>query len=310
MRSLWRSLKYTLLQRLPQHAMRATRCVEKGDAMKRNNTEFQFSTRVASGHAVCTGDAVDATATRRASNDGSESRTPRPEPRIVQSAPTLPSVADAILQTVKRDVNAVASFCIIWPSEFAFVVQSMHGAHVGSSELFSVPRSELLSAFGIDGLNTRSLSTSWQIEHLPASLHRAPFLVPGTTKLTLPIGLGGYLLGIVGMALPYKLNTTERAWYGNVCAAVGGSEGTEDHPETIDAELVRPHADAIGWGAASEKVLSPREREIARYLAEGYSTINIGAILGVSPNTVRTYVRRVYTKLNVCSRVELVLRIR
>ena len=58
-----------------------------------------------------------------------------------------------------------------------------------------------------------------------------------------------------------------------------------------------------------EKELSQREHEIARYLTEGYSTINIGAILEISPNTVRTYVRRIYTKLNVCSRVELVRRV-
>ncbi|WP_394849407.1 helix-turn-helix transcriptional regulator [Pendulispora brunnea] len=52
--------------------------------------------------------------------------------------------------------------------------------------------------------------------------------------------------------------------------------------------------------------LSRREREIARHLVAGYSVVNIAAILGLSENTIRTYVRRVYTKLEVSNRAEMV----
>jgi DNA-binding CsgD family transcriptional regulator len=51
--------------------------------------------------------------------------------------------------------------------------------------------------------------------------------------------------------------------------------------------------------------LSPREMQIARLLLAGYTTINAAAILSVSENTVRTYVRRLYRKLNVVSRADL-----
>ncbi len=52
--------------------------------------------------------------------------------------------------------------------------------------------------------------------------------------------------------------------------------------------------------------LSRREREIARLLVAGYSGVNVAAISGLSENTVRTYVRRLYLKLGVSNRADLV----
>ncbi len=52
--------------------------------------------------------------------------------------------------------------------------------------------------------------------------------------------------------------------------------------------------------------LSKRERAIARLLVAGYSGVNIAAIAGLSENTVRTYVRRLYTKLGANNRADLV----
>jgi len=52
--------------------------------------------------------------------------------------------------------------------------------------------------------------------------------------------------------------------------------------------------------------LSRREREIARLLVAGYSGVNVAAIAGLSENTVRTYVRRLYGKLGVSNRADLV----
>lgn len=58
--------------------------------------------------------------------------------------------------------------------------------------------------------------------------------------------------------------------------------------------------------AAPIEGLSKREREIARLLVAGYSGVNVAAISGLSENTVRTYVRRLYTKLGVANRADLV----
>jgi DNA-binding CsgD family transcriptional regulator len=55
--------------------------------------------------------------------------------------------------------------------------------------------------------------------------------------------------------------------------------------------------------------LSAREREIARLLVEGYSVLNVSALVGIGENTVRTYVRRLYRKLGVCNRAQLCARL-
>jgi len=59
-------------------------------------------------------------------------------------------------------------------------------------------------------------------------------------------------------------------------------------------------------GAPALEGLSRREREIARLLVAGYSGVNVAAISGLSENTVRTYVRRLYAKLGVSNRADLV----
>jgi DNA-binding CsgD family transcriptional regulator len=62
---------------------------------------------------------------------------------------------------------------------------------------------------------------------------------------------------------------------------------------------VAPRADAFDG-------LSRREREVARLLVAGYSGVNVAAISGLSEHTVKTYVRRLYTKLGVNRRADLV----
>jgi DNA-binding CsgD family transcriptional regulator len=61
-----------------------------------------------------------------------------------------------------------------------------------------------------------------------------------------------------------------------------------------------------GKAPAAMEGLSRREREIARLLVAGYSGVNVAAIAGLSENTVRTYVRRLYQKLDVNNRADLV----
>jgi DNA-binding NarL/FixJ family response regulator len=52
--------------------------------------------------------------------------------------------------------------------------------------------------------------------------------------------------------------------------------------------------------------LSERESEVLALLAKGYLYKEIGAKLGISLNTVRTYMKRIYEKLHVQSRTEAV----
>jgi DNA-binding NarL/FixJ family response regulator len=59
--------------------------------------------------------------------------------------------------------------------------------------------------------------------------------------------------------------------------------------------------------AAGANLLSKREREVVQFAAEGLSNREIASHLGLSENTVKNYVFRVFEKLGVSSRVELIL---
>jgi DNA-binding CsgD family transcriptional regulator len=52
--------------------------------------------------------------------------------------------------------------------------------------------------------------------------------------------------------------------------------------------------------------LSPREREIVRLVSNGYANKSIAHKLAISQHTVNTHVRRIFGKLGVNSRAEMV----
>jgi DNA-binding CsgD family transcriptional regulator len=53
--------------------------------------------------------------------------------------------------------------------------------------------------------------------------------------------------------------------------------------------------------------LSSREIQIAQGMFEDQKEDAIAAEMGISPHTVNTYVQRLYRKLDVCSRVQLIV---
>jgi DNA-binding CsgD family transcriptional regulator len=61
--------------------------------------------------------------------------------------------------------------------------------------------------------------------------------------------------------------------------------------------------------AADEALLTPREREVMELFGHGSTYAEVGRMLGMSINTVRTHVRRSYEKLHVCSKAEAVSRL-
>ena len=56
-------------------------------------------------------------------------------------------------------------------------------------------------------------------------------------------------------------------------------------------------------------VLSPREHEIVRMVAQGYPNKTIAAVLDISSWTVGTHLRRIFAKLGVGSRAAMVARL-
>ncbi len=59
--------------------------------------------------------------------------------------------------------------------------------------------------------------------------------------------------------------------------------------------------------AAGSPLLSQREQEVVQYVAEGYSNREIAERLKLSEHTVKNYLFRIFEKLGLSSRVELVL---
>jgi DNA-binding NarL/FixJ family response regulator len=55
--------------------------------------------------------------------------------------------------------------------------------------------------------------------------------------------------------------------------------------------------------------LSPREREVAEYIARGYSYRRTAAAMFVSVKTVETHMSHIFVKLGVVSRHELAARV-
>ena len=65
----------------------------------------------------------------------------------------------------------------------------------------------------------------------------------------------------------------------------------------------------LGFGASESSSamarLTERQREVAGHVAAGYSTSEIAAVLGVSPNTVKKHLKQIFETLELDSRTEL-----
>jgi len=82
--------------------------------------------------------------------------------------------------------------------------------------------------------------------------------------------------------------------------ALGLWAGRRLTPRAAPAIFVRNEAAIASLG------LSPRECEILELLASGQSNKEMARALGISPNTVKTHVSRVFEKLEVQKRIQAI----
>jgi DNA-binding NarL/FixJ family response regulator len=77
----------------------------------------------------------------------------------------------------------------------------------------------------------------------------------------------------------------------------------------VTRQLVGKYAARIrpAGGSPGDVPLTPRELEVLRLIANGLSNSEIAATLVISPETVKTYVSRILTKLDLRDRVQAVV---
>ena len=121
---------------------------------------------------------------------------------------------------------------------------------------------------------------------------------PETIFQALAAGAHGYLVKPV---MPKKLlEAIREIRSGGVPMSPGIAREVVDF---FRREPVKPASGA----AVEDAALGPREQQVLKFLVDGLSYKEIAGELGITSNTVGTYVRRIYEKLHVRSRREIVV---
>ena len=108
---------------------------------------------------------------------------------------------------------------------------------------------------------------------------------------------------MLAKALPNTAPLVWPTWTGPVGFTQG--ELQEVHSLLLAAHL---QICKIMDGGRSSVSLSDREREVLEWMGRGKSSGDIATILEISPETVRTYTRRIYDKLQTNDRVTATVR--
>lgn len=155
--------------------------------------------------------------------------------------------------------------------------------------------------------NAQGYQLDLEFEGESEILRSEPPAPEGAQRVSLPLRNGRQTLGTIHLYLPQgntRLNNNElrlARWgvrilargmsYARRLANEGGRRGGEDVEETL-----------------ARAPLTPRERDVVALLVSGSSTRDIAGRTGLTVATVNTYLKRIFSKLGVHSRVELVAR--
>jgi two-component system nitrate/nitrite response regulator NarL len=123
------------------------------------------------------------------------------------------------------------------------------------------------------------------------------------------------VLAVTASADPRSVRDTMRAgFHGYVTKDTSLAQFVSSVRAAVEGQVVLPHrlaSAAAGSVSADQRhalllaeQLSPREREVLALLVDGATSATIARNLSLSPNTVRTHVQSILTKLQAHSRLE------
>jgi DNA-binding CsgD family transcriptional regulator len=168
------------------------------------------------------------------------------------------------------------------------------------------PGSEPVTA-GLSGSAARRLRARWTSVAPDLADERVPRVLSSAegaqllTRLTAAVHAPSTLL-----LVPLRRGAQVRAW-----VLLGRGSGQFSAHDLERAELLAPvlslaDEHVLELPEAVGAALSGREAEIFEYLCRGFRNGDIAVALGTSPNTVRNQLARLYRKVGVCTRSELV----
>ncbi|WP_186778763.1 response regulator [Streptomyces salinarius] len=148
----------------------------------------------------------------------------------------------------------------------------------------------------LDGLEATRLLAGAGVEHPVKVLVVTTFNLDEYVYEALRAGASGFLL---------KDAPPDRLLHGIRTVAMGAALLDPD----VTRRLVGRYAARIrpAEGTARDIPLTPRETEVLRLIADGLSNSEIAATLVISPETVKTFVSRILTKLGLRDRVQAVV---
>ncbi|MFF0681405.1 response regulator [Streptomyces tendae] len=148
----------------------------------------------------------------------------------------------------------------------------------------------------LDGLEATRLLAGAGVEHPVKVLVVTTFNLDEYVYEALRAGASGFLL---------KDAPPDRLLHGIRTVAMGAALLDPD----VTRRLVGRYAARIrpAEGTAQDIPLTPREMEVLRLIADGLSNSEIAAALVISPETVKTFVSRILTKLDLRDRVQAVV---
>ncbi|GHA92242.1 DNA-binding response regulator [Streptomyces tendae] len=148
----------------------------------------------------------------------------------------------------------------------------------------------------LDGLEATRLLAGAGVEHPVKVLVVTTFNLDEYVYEALRAGASGFLL---------KDAPPDRLLHGIRTVAMGAALLDPD----VTRRLVGRYAARIrpAEGTAQDIPLTPREMEVLRLIADGLSNSEIASALVISPETVKTFVSRILTKLDLRDRVQAVV---